>query len=393
MITITSHLKSFNLTNKRVLLRADLNVPLDHKKIINDSRLHAILPTIDLIQKKGGKVILITHIDRPKGYAPNLSTALLIPWFTQKGYTVDFAHDLDTAQKESMNHFHHILILENLRFYPGEQNHDNTFASILAKCGDYYVNDAFGTLHRHDTSITLLPEHFPINRRTIGLLVERELMMLNKLLNKPRHPFTLIIGGSKTADKIPLLKNLISHVDIILLCPAIVFTFLKARNKKTGKSLVVHDAIKLCTNLLAQAAEKNVSIPFPCDYQVAHKTIEGPLSIVAADHIPPDSIGIAIGPETASQYAALIRNSKTIFFTGLMGFLTRKETLKSVHTLFDAMTQAHGFSIVAGGDSTAAAQMLGVAHKISYLSTGGGASLTYLSGNKLPGLAPFISHS
>ncbi len=389
MITVTSNLKNLTLTNQRVFLRVDLNVPIKNKKIVNDHRLRAIKPTIDLIQEKGGKIILATHIGRPHNHDPNLSTKILIPWFKQQDYKIEYESDFAIAYEKSFKTIDTILLLENMRFFPGEKKADQNFAQQLARLGDYYVNDAFALLHRNDTSITLVPKQFPPSKRTIGLLIEQELIMLNKLLNNPQKPFVLIIGGGKVSDKLPLLYNLLDKVNTILLCPAIVFTFLRALGKSVGKSLVDKSALELCQHLLHKAQKNNVNIMFPIDYQIAHDTFDGPLSIVEADTIPDNGIGISIGPKTATFFAHEIRSAKTIFFNGLMGTSQRKETLEGVNAIFKAMGQSPGLSIIGGGDSVAAAQLLGVEDKISYLSTGGGATLTHLSEQELPGLTPF----
>jgi phosphoglycerate kinase len=388
--SLTSLLPSLSLHNKRVFLRADLNVPLKNGSIIDDYRLQALLPTIDLIQKKGGKIILATHIGRPKGFDGMLSTQHVLPWFKKADYKITYEADLAAAVTKSYHDFDTILLLENMRFFPGEKNHDPLFAQQLADLGDYYVNDAFALLHRADTSITMVPELFAPNHRTIGLLIEKELAMLNNLLENPAKPFVLILGGGKVADKLPILYSLIDTVDVILLGPAIVCTFLKAHNKPVGKSLVDDTQLESCNQFIVDAHQRNIKIVFPVDYLIAHETFNGSLSYTNADEFPADAVSVSIGPKTAQIFAQEISRAGTIFFNGLMGTTQRPETLNEVNTLFHAMADSSGTSIVGGGDSVAAAQLLNVANSLDFLSTGGGATLAYLAGEDLPGLSVFI---
>jgi phosphoglycerate kinase len=390
-MNLKSHLSTWQLDGKRVFLRADLNVPFNNNgTIIHDHRLQALLPTLKLIREKKGKTILATHIGRPESYTRTLSTQLLASWFERHGYPIDFEPDLDAAYEKSFINPEKILLLENLRFFPGEKTADNTFAQQLARLGDYYINDAFATLHRNHASITVVPTFFTPEKRTIGLLVEKELRMLEKLVIHPAQPFVVIIGGAKIADKIPMLNALLSKVSTILLGPAIVFTFLKALGKPVGNSLVDDHALELCITLLETAKKNGVSVLFPTDYLVAEKNFTGPLSVVASDNLHSESVGISIGPKTAHCYAQEIMHAKTIFFNGLMGDATRRETLQGAEALFQAMANSNGFSVIGGGDSVGAAYLLGIAQNISYISTGGSAALTYMSGQSLAGLAPFI---
>lgn len=384
---ITSQLPFWNTENKRILLRADLNVPLQDGKIVNDFRLQATLPTIDYILDRNGIVVLITHIGRPTNHDPHLSTQHLIPWFEQRGYTIEFANTIEAAQEKIKSaQPKTIILLENLRFFPGEKAQDGNFAQQLAQLGDYYVNDAFGMMHREDTSITLVPQQFAPEKRSIGFLIEKELRVLNAMLEQPKRPLVVIIGGGKVTDKIPVIEHLLDKANTLLLCPAIVFTFAKALGKQVGKSLVDDNALALCKQIFQQAKEKNVNVVFPVDYQIALNTIQGPLSIVPSDTIPDDGVGISIGPQTAQHYSEIMSNAGTIFFNGAMGFLERKETLQGMKAIFDAMGQSNGMSIIAGGDSVATAQVLDATAGIDHLSSGGGATLAYLTGKPLPGI-------
>jgi len=314
IVTLTSQLPTFDLNKKRVLLRADLNIPLKDGTITHDHRLKALTPTLDLIQKKGGKIILATHIGRPRNANPALSTKNLIPWFKSNNYSIKHEPDLTKAYTKSFDDFATILLLENMRFFPGEKNADPDFARALAQLGDYYVNDAFALAHRNDTSVTLVPQLFPSDKRTVGLLVEHELEELNTFITSKQQPFVVVIGGGKAADKLPLLYNLIDQVDTILLCPAIVFTFLKAQGIPVGKSLVDDSALSLCNALLKKAQQHNVKIVFPVDYQIAHNSIEGPLSYVSGDTISKNDIGISVGPKTIELFLPYIQEAQKNIF-------------------------------------------------------------------------------
>ncbi len=392
MIHLKSHLPELNLHGKRIFLRADLNVPLKDSIILNDHRLQAVLATIDLIQAGGGKIILATHIGRPKNQEPNLSTRNLMPWFEQRGYTVTFQSDLAKAHGESYHNPQAILLLENMRFYSGEKTGDKTFAEQLARLGDFYVNDAFGALHRSDSSITLTPNLFPPHARTIGLLVEKELAMLNKLLAAPKQSFALVLGGGKVADKLPLLHAFLDKISDLFLCPALVFTFAKAEGLPVGKSMVDDALLDTARDFLRTARAHGITIHMPSDYMITHNDFNGPLMPmpVSAQQFPANAVGISIGPKTAELYASRLREAKTIFFNGLMGSVGRPETLTNVKTIFEGVAESQAFSVIGGGDSVAAAQLLGFADSMSYLSTGGGATLTYLSGQPLPGLQPYV---
>lgn len=383
---MVSKLPEWNLTNKRVLLRADLNVPIQHGHILDDMRLRALKPTLDLILEKGGHCILITHIGEPTQYDPELSTKHLMSWFKKNNYAIEFASTPAEISNNKTNAHPHITLLENLRFFPGEQQHDNTFAQELAQLGDYYVNDAFGTLHRTDTSITLVPLLFSPNARTIGLLVEKELRALDALRKHPHHPFVLILGGSKAATKIPLLESLSDTVNTVLLCPAISFTFAKALGKPVGKSLVDDTMLKTCRNIIEKSHQQNVEIVLPIDYQISHTNNTKQFEIVDADTMPDDGVGISIGPKTVALFKKKMDTAKTIFFNGTPGFNDQPETLEGAKNLLHAITETSADTIICGGDSIAVAHMFGLLDTFTHISTGGGATLTYLSNQPLPGL-------
>jgi phosphoglycerate kinase len=385
---ICSTLQTWDMRNKRVFVRADLNVPLHNGTIINDFRLQNILPTIDYLLNHDATIILATHLGRPHDHEENLSTKILIPWFRDHGYAISFVDDVAKAAQQTVKP-KHILLLENLRFFAGEKSSDPLFAKQLARTAEYYINDAFGLIHEHDCSTTVLPYEFPENKRSIGLLMEKELRMLDTLDNNPAHPFIAILGGGKIEEKIPLITSLLEKVDTLILCPAICFSFLAARNKPVGKSLVNKTLFDTCKHIMSHAQSSHTICIFPDDYQVAYDTIEGPLHIISTEQFPDNAIGIAVGPHTTEQIIDHIHSAKTIFFNCAMGFADRPETQKSTRAIIDAMALSSATTIIAGGDSVEVALTTQHYQKISHLSTGGGAALAYIGNKMLPGLAPF----
>lgn len=390
-VHLHSALHTAYLEGLRVFVRADLNVPSEQGIITSEHRLVALLPTLKLIKRKGGRIVLATHRGRPTAANDADSTKILIPWLEKHGFSVTYEHDLEQAYVISQTHFGDILLLENLRFFPGEQKNNALFAQSLARLGDYYVNDAFGLLHRTDTSITGVPELFAPNKRTIGLLVEQELQTLNTLIEQPQHPFVLILGGAKIKDKLPLLRAFLPLVDTILVCPAIVFTFLKAQGQPVGKSLVDDTVLSESLQILEQAQKNKVRVLFPVDYQIAHGTFDGPVSYISSTDIPHDAVGVSIGPKTAQLFAHELEHAHSVFFNGVVGNERNTHTLQGMKSLLQAMAESDAFTVVGGGDSVAVVQELGFADEIDYCSTGGGATLTYLSGQPLPGLKIFLS--
>lgn len=377
-----------NFNHHNVFLRADLNVPLINGTIHDDFRLQQIIPTIDTIFQHNGTIILATHIGRPGGtYNASLSTKHLLPWFAQHHYNIVFEPNLDAVKKEYPPKT--IVLLENLRFFPGEQKHDKAFAEKLAELASYYVNDAFATLHRHDTSISLLPLYFPEHKRFLGPLIKQELSVLSNLADNPAHPYVVIIGGGKVETKLELIAQLLDTADYIILMPALVFTFMKAQQQATGKSLVDLQATPLLKKLLGKTGPATAQLVYPSDYLIARGSLDGPLQVVSADAIPTDGIGISIGPKSLTSFKPILLQAKTIFFNAASGFPNRPETMLPLYELLTFIAQCPAFSVIAGGDSVAAAQQAGVANKVGYLSTGGGASLAYLGHKKLPGLEAF----
>ena len=374
-----------DLEKKTILLRADLNVPITNGIIKHTHRLNAIKPTIDLILKKNGTIFLATHLGRPTNNQPELSTKQLLPWFKKQGYLVSFAPTIIDAKQRGDKAKNQIILLENLRFFSGEKECDKLFAQQLASLGDIFVQDAFGALHRNDASIVLVPKLFDKKNRTIGLLIQQELIHLNKLI-KPKHPFVLIVGGAKVFSKLSFILQLVKTWDTLLPCPAIVFALLKTLGKQIGNSLLDQKAIPLSKKLLEQATLHNKNIMMPTDYLVlSHNN-----NLHTTSTIKDNEMGISIGKQTVTTYKEKILEAETVFYTGLMGFLDQPKTLEPIKELFQAMAQSNTYSVIGGGDSVAAVEQLKI-NGIDWLSTGGGATLAYITGNPLPGLQPFLT--
>lgn len=364
-------LEKLSLEQKRVFLRADLNIPTENKQILEDHRLYAILPTIDYIKSHGGKIILATHIGRPNhAYDENLSTRILVDWFKNHGYAIDYEIDLLKAIKKSKFDFDTILLIENLRFFAGEKEVNLEFAELLAQCSDVYVNDAFGTIHRTDTSVTLLPEQFSPENRAFGLLVEKELAMLRKLKGNTERPFVIVIGGSKAETKIKMLEQfLIAKVDTILIGGAI--------------------AAQIGEGFLETAKHHNVTVLLPNDVCTVQQ-IGDDVSVYDIGDIPNGNIIVDIGPKTTETFISKIKQAKTIFANGPMGIYEQPAYGTGSKKILEAIAAAPAYSIIGGGDAVAATTTYGLAEKMDFLSTGGGATLAYLScanpEEELPGL-------
>lgn len=380
--------QQWNMHHKRIFVRADLNVTIIDSTISNDFRLQSIRPTLDFIINQGGSIVLATHIGRPKNNEKELSTTLLLPWFKNHGYTIRFIKDFTKIKHEKIIP-KEIILIENLRFFPGEKKADPFFAKQLAQTANYYINDAFGVIHEHDCSVTLLPYEFPENRRSIGFLIEKELSIINMLKKNPKRPFTAILGGGKIKDKIPLIQSLLTQVDTLIIYPALCFSFLQTMHKSIGKSLVDPTLADTCRAILRSSENNKVTIKFPLDYQIAYNSIDGPLTLIGADAFPDNAIGISIGPKTITQCINIINESNTIFFNCAMGFANRPETLESTQEIIHAMAQSSATTIVAGGDSVDRALSTPDHFLITHLSSGGGASLAFLGNEVLPGLAAF----
>lgn len=386
MVTIKSKLHTANLEQKRVFVRADLNTTHTMEKSFkNDFRLQSIVPTLQLLQKKGAISILCSHDGRPQHHEPALSTKQYVSWFIQAGFTATFAPTVADVSPLCSEKKYDLIILENIRFFPEEELCDTAFAQKLATCADYYVNDAFGSCHRTSTTLTVLPTLFDADRRSIGLLIEKELEHLNAFIRNQKHPFTIMLGGTKGETKLGLLHALLPKLDTVLITTPLCFTFFKAVGKEVGKSYTEESLMGEAEAFLQEAKKQNVSVLFPVDFQVTKTSFESPKKIHIVNHLEPDDIGLSVGPNTTTIFKRVLLEAKTLFINGLPGNPNYIETLESSRILLYALQRFNGAAIIGGGDSIAMVHQLGC-HDIGFLSTGGGSTLAYLSGQMLPAL-------
>lgn len=390
-----SFLHTLFLQRQRVFLRADLNVPLSKTGgIKSDQRLHAIIPTIKRIQEGGGKVILATHIGRPSGIGleHHLSTRNLIPWFEEQGFLVDFESDLLSALAKTYNNPHRIMLLENLRFFAGEKEYSMPLAEMLSNLADIFVNDAFGTLHREDTSVALLPRLFLPQNRGWGLLVEEELTHLEPLHTGPKQPLVLVLGGAKVADKIPLLNNFLSHhaPHAIILGGKVALPFIAANGTNLGLSQPASSDIELAKQVLYHL--KQTSLILPSD-AVTTKNIGSCSNPITKDfsNLAPDDYIIDIGHKSITSFINQLKDSQTIFLNGTMGLNEQPAGARGTTEIIRAIAELPKcITIIGGGDAGAAVENAGVSEKITFISSGGGATLAYLGSenpwHELPGL-------
>lgn len=387
------------LAGKRVVVRCDLNVPLQGEVITDDGRVRASVPTIQALTGKGARVIVVSHLGRPEG-APDPKYSLA-PVATRLGELLEapvaFASDTvgaDAAAKVASLGDGEVLVLENLRFNPGETSKNEAertaFAGELAGFADAVVSDGFGVVHRKQASVYELEELRP---SAAGLLIASELDVLDRLTESPERPYTVVLGGSKVSDKLGVIAHLLPRVDTLLIGGGMLFTFLAAQGHKVGSSLLEADQIETVKGYLAEAEERGVSIVLPTDVVVAASfSAEAEHVVTAADAIEETpfgatGLGLDIGPETAAAFAARIRDSKTVFWNGPMGVFELKPFAAGTRAVAEALTEVDGLSVVGGGDSAAAVRQLGFADDaFGHISTGGGASLEFLEGKKLPGL-------
>jgi phosphoglycerate kinase len=388
-------LKDFDVVGKRVFLRCDLNVPLKDGKITDDGRIKASLPTIQLLLEKGASLVIAAHLGRPKGEAkPELSLApIAVRRSELLGKPVTFAGAVigsDVEEKARALKAGEVLLLENIRYLAAETSKDESeraeLAQELAKLADAYVGDGFGAVHRKHASVFDLPKLLP---HTAGTLVAAEVEVLKRLTINPERPYGVVLGGAKVSDKIGVISNLLGKVDVMAIGGGMVFTFLAAQGKEIGSSLVETDLIDTVKALIKQAADSGVKLVLPTDILVAPTfSIDASATLVSADAIPADQMGLDIGPESAEAFAEAIVACKTVFWNGPMGVFEFPSFANGTKVVAKALTQVSGISVVGGGDSAAAVRALGFADsEFGYISTGGGASLEYLEGKELPGLS------
>ena len=387
--------KDLDVKGKKVLVRVDFNVPLSKEekgKIADYARIKAAIPTIDYLSENGAKVILMSHLGRPKGEANPEFALKPVADYLENVYGDQFKfipspEVVDEKVKEEVNKLEdgQIALLENTRFRKEETKNGEDFAKELASLADLYVNDAFGTSHRAHASNVGVASILP---SAVGFLIEKEIEVMGKALEDPDHPFVSILGGAKVSDKIGVIENLITKVDTILIGGGMAYTFLKAQGIEIGKSLLEEDKMDLSLDLIEKAKANGVEILLPVDVVIADKIESGvDTEIVDINSIPEDKEALDIGPKTAELFAEKIKNAKTVVWNGPMGVFEIKEFSNGTNEVAKALADSDAVTIVGGGDSALAIEMAGLKEKITHVSTGGGASLEFLEGKDLPGIS------
>ncbi|MDD3882445.1 MAG: phosphoglycerate kinase [Eubacteriales bacterium] len=385
-------IKDIDVSGKKVLVRVDFNVPMDENKNITDeNRIVGALPTIKYLMEHGAKVVLCSHMGRPKGeFNMKYSLAPVAKRLSELlGKPVAMAADVigdDAKAKAAALKDGDVMLLENLRFHKEEEKNDPEFAKKLAEFGEIYVNDAFGTAHRAHASTEGVTHY--ISTSVAGFLIEKELRIMGGALEDPKRPFVAILGGAKVSDKIGVINNLIDKVDALLIGGGMAYTFRKALGGEIGKSLLEADKVELAKELLAKAEKKGVKLLLPVDTVCADNfSNDANSKVVEAGHIPSDWEGLDIGPKTCEIFAEEIKKAKTVIWNGPMGVFEFPKFAVGTKAIAQALADSDCISIIGGGDSAAAVEQLGYGEKVTHISTGGGASLEFLEGKELPGVA------
>ena len=397
-----SNLKDYNFKGKNVLIRVDFNVPLSKENfsVTDNKRIKAALPTINHVLENNGRVILLSHLGRPKnGPDHQFSLKHLVPELENLlNRKVQFISDcIGNEVKESASKLINgeVLLLENVRFYKEETNGDHDFAKEIASLGDCYINDAFGTAHRAHATTTQIADFFP-KSKMFGFLMQAELDNANKVLKDSERPFTAIVGGAKVSDKILIVENLLNIADHIIIGGGMAYTFFKAKGGNIGTSLLETDRLETCLDILKKAESKGVKIHLPIDSMIADRfSNDANTKVSKSDCIDENYMGLDIGPEAIEQFSTVIRNSKTILWNGPMGVFEMSSfangTNKIAQVIADTTINTGAYSLIGGGDSAAAIKKFQLESQVSYVSTGGGALLEYFEGKTLPGVDAILN--
>jgi phosphoglycerate kinase len=386
-------IEDVDVAGKRVLCRVDFNVPLKDGVITDDRRIRAAIPTIQYLVDHGAKVILCSHLGRPKGQVVeelrlNPVAARLAELMGRPVTKVDDCIGEDVKKAVAAMKDGDILLLENLRFHSEEEKNDPDFAAQLASLAELYVNDAFGAAHRAHASTEGVTKHLPA---VSGYLMKKELDYLSRVISDPERPFVAILGGAKVADKIPVIQNLLTKVDTLIIGGGMAYTFFKAQGLEIGKSLLDEEGLELARKAMEDAKARGVKLLLPTDIVVAAEfNNDSPSRVVPADQIPADMMGLDIGPESREAFAAEIKTARTVFWNGPMGVFEMPNFAHGTLAIAEALAASGATTVVGGGDSAAAIEQMGYADKVSHVSTGGGASLEFVEGRELPGVAALL---